>query len=136
MNAPIIPTMQYQDANKAVDWLCEAFGFEQKMVYRDDNGNVMHAELTYKNSVIMIGPRTDTPFGRMVKSPAELEGFNTQIIYMIVDDADAHYQKATAAGAKVAIDIQDQSYGGRDYTCRDFEGYLWSFGTYSPWGEE
>jgi uncharacterized glyoxalase superfamily protein PhnB len=47
--------------------------------------------------------------------------------------ADAHYAGAKAAGAEMVLDIQDQDYGGRGYTCRDLEGYLWSFGDYDPW---
>lgn len=47
--------------------------------------------------------------------------------------ADAHYAVAKAAGAEMVLDIQDQDYGGRGYTCRDLEGYVWSFGDYDPW---
>lgn len=52
---------------------------------------------------------------------------------MIVTDADAHYARAKAAGARIVIDIADQDYGGRGYACADPEGYLWWFGSYDPW---
>ena len=55
--------------------------------------------------------------------------------YIIVNDADAHYAKAKAAGAEILFDIADQDHGGRAYTCRDPEGHVWNFGTYDPWAE-
>ena len=53
-------------------------------------------------------------------------------IYVIVDDADAHHDRAVAHGAEVVFPLKDEDYGGRDYTARDPEGNLWSFGTYRP----
>ena len=51
---------------------------------------------------------------------------------MVVDDVDAHYARAKAAGAEIVIDIKTQDYGGRDYTARDLEGHVWTFGSYDP----
>jgi len=132
-NSPLIPTMQYRDPTKAVEWLCEAFGFEPKNVFKDEEDKVTHAELQLGNSMIMISPRTETPFGRMVKTPLELANFNTHAIYVVVEDIDAHYQNAIEKGANISLELVEQAYGGKDYTCRDVEGFLWSFGTYDPW---
>lgn len=66
-----------------------------------------------------------------MRSPTELGAVN-QGIYVVVDDADAHYARARAAGAEIVLDIKDQPYGSREYTVRDLEGNLWSFGTYAP----
>ena len=52
---------------------------------------------------------------------------------MVVEDVDTHYEKAMTAGVEIVFDIQDQEYGGRGYTCKGFEGHLWSFGSYNPW---
>ena len=52
---------------------------------------------------------------------------------MVVDDADAHYQKAISCGAEIIFDIKDEDYGGRGYTCKDLEGHIWNFGTYDSW---
>ena len=57
----------------------------------------------------------------------------TQSPYVIVADADAHYARAKAAGAEIVMDIKDEDYGGRGYSCRDPEGHVWNFGTYDPW---
>ena len=51
---------------------------------------------------------------------------------MIVEDADKHYARAVEAGAEILLDLVDQDYGGRGYSCRDPEGYIWNFGTYDP----
>ena len=75
----------------------------------------------------------DDPFGQLNKSPLQLDGYNTAGVYMIVEDVDAHYEKTRAAGAAIVLDIVDQGYGGRGYTCKDLEGHLWSFGSYDPW---
>ena len=52
---------------------------------------------------------------------------------MIVNDADAIYDRAKKAGAEILVDIKTESYGGRGFTCRDLEGHIWNFGTYDPW---
>ena len=55
------------------------------------------------------------------------------VCYFIATDADAVYASAKAAGARIAMQIRDEDYGGRGFSCHDLEGHLWSFGTYDPW---
>ncbi len=55
----IIPAMRYRDPNKAIEFLCQAFGFKEKAVYRGESGGVEHAELTFGNGMIMLGPVRD-----------------------------------------------------------------------------
>ena len=133
-NSLLIPTMQYRNATKAVDWLCAAFGFEAKNVFKDEAGVVSHAELQLGNAMIMIGSRSNSPFGRMVKTPLEIGNFNTHALYVVVEDIEVHYQTAIENGATIMLELVEQEYGGKDYTCKDLEGFLWSFGTYNPWG--
>jgi uncharacterized glyoxalase superfamily protein PhnB len=130
--ATIIPALQYRDAAAAIDWLCSAFGFAQHMVVRDEDGGIAHAELTFGNGMIMLGSRRENEFGRLLTEPHQA-GAVTQAVYLIVEDADAHYARAKAAGAEILVELTTQDYGGRDYTCRDPEGHVWSFGTYDPW---
>jgi uncharacterized glyoxalase superfamily protein PhnB len=129
----IIPTLQYNDAAAAVEWLCRAFGFEQHLVVPGENGTVLHAELTFGNGMIMLGSVRDTPFAQLQQPPSKKGDVVTQSPYILVDEVDQHYEDAIAAGAEIVMAIQDQDYGGRDYSCRDPEGYLWNFGTYDPW---
>ncbi|MCW5580375.1 MAG: VOC family protein [Luteimonas sp.] len=129
----IIPCLRYRDAPAAIDWLCEAFGFERHAVYAD-GGIVHHAQLVFGNGMIMLGSaQTASEWGSHLVQPADIAGRQTQSPCVIVGDVDAHYARAKAAGAGIVIDIADQDYGGRGYACRDPEGYLWWFGNYDPW---
>jgi uncharacterized glyoxalase superfamily protein PhnB len=123
--------MRYRDAVTMLDWLCDAFGFERRMVIEDENGAVSHAELTLGNGMIMIGSAREDAFGRLQKTPVALGG-TTQSPYIVVGDVDKVYVRARAAGADIVIDIKDESYG-RTFSCRDPEGHLWNFGNYDPW---
>ena len=131
--ATVIPGLLYRDAATAIEWLCNTFGFEKHAVVPGEGGTIMHAELRCGNGMIMCGSTNDRAWGRLIKQPNEIGGYATQGIYVIVMDADAIYERAKAAGAEIVIDITTQEYGGRDFTCRDLEGHLWSFGTYDPW---
>jgi uncharacterized glyoxalase superfamily protein PhnB len=131
----IIPTLRYRDANAAIEWLCEAFGFERHLVVPGDDGTVEHAQLICDAGMIMLGTTRDDEFGRLQKLPDELGGLGTQSPYVIVPDADAVYARAKAAGAEIVYDIRDEDYGGRGFSCRDPEHHLWSFGTYDPWAD-
>jgi uncharacterized glyoxalase superfamily protein PhnB len=130
----IIPAMRYRDAPAAIEWLCAVFGFEKHLVVPGENGGIAHAQLVFGNGMIMLGSaREDDEFGRWMQPPQELGGAGSQSIYVIVDNVDAHYARAKAAGAEIVSEVEDQSYGGRLYSCRDPEGHLWSFGSYDPW---
>jgi uncharacterized glyoxalase superfamily protein PhnB len=59
-------------------------------------------------------------------------GFETHASYVVVDDPDALHDRAKAAGATIERELSDQDYGSREFTARDPEGNLWSFGTYRP----
>lgn len=131
--ATVIPTMRYKDARAAIDWLCRAFGFEEHLVVAGEGGTIAHAQLVFGNGMVMLGSARSDQFGRLQRLPSELGGVGSQSPYVIVEDADEHYARAVAAGAEIVLDIKDEDYGGRGYSCRDPEGHLWNFGTYDPW---
>ena len=85
-------------------------------------------------SVVIVS--VDSEYGRQLRQPDEIGGASTQGIYVIVNSADALYAQAKAAGAQIVVELKDEDYGGRGFTCRDIEGHLWSFGTYDPWADE
>lgn len=131
--ATIIPALLYRDAPAAVEWLCRAFGFEKHLVVPGPDNTIAHAELSFGNGMIMLGSVRDSEFGRLMAQPAEIGNRETQTAYVIVADADTHYARAKSAGAEIIMDIKDEDYGGRGYSCRDPEGHIWNFGTYDPW---
>jgi uncharacterized glyoxalase superfamily protein PhnB len=130
----IIPTLRYRDAKHMIIWLCDTFGFQRHAVHEDTEGGIAHAQLTHGSGMIMLGSARsgEDEFGKVQSTPAQLGG-TTQSPYIVVADADAVYARAKSAGAEIVIEIKDEDYGGRDFTCRDPEGHLWNFGTYDPW---
>jgi uncharacterized glyoxalase superfamily protein PhnB len=131
--ANVIPCLRYRDAPKAIDWLCDTFGFEKQLVVTHDNGTIAHAQLAFGNGMIMLGSASlDNEYGRRIAQPDDIGGAQTQTVYVVVDDADAVYRSVKAASMEIVIDIKDEEYGGRGFTCRDLEGHIWSFGTYDP----
>ncbi|MDE0298995.1 MAG: VOC family protein [Candidatus Poribacteria bacterium] len=132
--AAIIPALRYVDAPAAVDWLCAAFGFEKHLVVPGEDGGIAHAQLTFRNSMIMLGSAREGEYDDLLIQPADA-GAVTQAPYVIVDDVDAHCAQARAAGAEIVMEPADQDYGGRLYTCRDIERHLWNFGSYDPWAD-
>jgi len=135
MRANIIPTLRYRDARRAIDWLCDAFGFERHAVHEDGEGGIAHAQLVLGGGMIMLGAARDDAFGKLQK-PADSEAAVTQSAYVVVTDADAVHDRAKRAGAHIVREIRDEDYGGRGFSCRDPEGHLWNFGTYDPWKAE
>lgn len=133
----VIPGLRYHDAPAALEWLCRAFGFQKHLVVPGEDGTIVHAELVLGGGMIMVGSagRHGGGYDEWVKTPRDLGGACTQSAYVVVEDADAHYRQAVAAGAKILLDIEDKSYGGRGYTCLDLEGHVWSFGDFDPWAE-
>ena len=115
-----------------MNWLCDVFGFEKHLVVEDGEGGIAHAEVTYAGSMIMLGSAREDEFGRLQPVPGALGG-TTQSPYIVVADADKMYARAKAAGAEIVIEIKDEDYGGRGFSCRDPEGHLWNIGTYNPW---
>jgi uncharacterized glyoxalase superfamily protein PhnB len=131
----VIPCLRYRDAPAAIEWLCSTFGFNKQAVYPNSDGTIAHAQLTFGNGMIMLGSAVEkaTEWGKLIKQPDQIGGAETQSAYLIVADADVLYARAKAAGAEIVIEIKDEDYGGRGFSCRDIEGHLWSFGTYDPW---
>ena len=135
-SATLIPCLRYRDVAAAIDWLCRAFGFECRRLYKDELIGITHAQLAFGNGMVMVAPVVDSEYGRQLRQHDEIGGASTQGIYVIVNSADALYAQAKAAGAQIAIELKDEDYGGRGFTCHDPEGHLWSFGTYDPWADE
>jgi uncharacterized glyoxalase superfamily protein PhnB len=120
----IYPTLRYDDAPAAIDFLSKAFGFEAFEVHTSSSGAIDHALVAYDTGIVMIGSRGDGPRGPF--------DHGTACIYVAVDDPDAHHDAATSAGAEIVHGLVDQPYGSREYAARDPEGNVWSFGTYRP----
>lgn len=125
----IYPAVNYTDPNKAVDWLCAAFGFTAHDVSHDDTGVVRHAVLSLGGGKIMVsGPRPDGWLGGTTAAPLS----SPISLYGVVADPVAHHARAAAEGATIVREPEHTDYGSHEYSARDLEGNLWSFGTYVP----
>ncbi|MEU5759844.1 VOC family protein [Nocardia sp. NPDC047648] len=123
------PALTFRDARAMTTFLVEAFGFREAALYtrEDDPSIVEHAELRWPlGGGVMFGSagKDDSPFGTRPTG--------TDSVYLVCEEPDALFARATAAGAEVVRDLRDEDYGSRGFTVRDPEGNLWSFGTY--WG--
>jgi uncharacterized glyoxalase superfamily protein PhnB len=117
----------YRDAKTAYRWLEAAFGFEPLFVILDADGNLGHSEMTFGNSVVMVGNEWNADH----KSPKSVGGKNTQTVHVQLaegEDIDAHCEHARQAGAQILQDPATQFYGDRTYRARDPEGHIWTFG--------
>ncbi|WP_405140015.1 VOC family protein [Sphaerisporangium sp. NBC_01403] len=119
------PTLRARDARSLIAFLVDAFGFEETVSYGDGE-RVDHAQLDWPlGGGIMLGsvrePGADNPWSL----PPGTFG-----AYVVTDDPDALFARATKAGAEVVYGLRETDYGSRDFAVRDPEGNLWSFGTY------
>jgi uncharacterized glyoxalase superfamily protein PhnB len=117
----ITPYLLYEDVAAALDFLDRAFGFREGLRVTGDEGFVSHAEAWLADGAIYLGDPGDD-----YKNPKRL-GQETVGLYVLVDDVDAHYERAKAAGAEILAEPEDQEYGDRRYTARDPEGHYWFF---------
>jgi uncharacterized glyoxalase superfamily protein PhnB len=127
--------LYYRDAAKAIDWLCEAFGFTLRLKVEGEGGRIEHSELEYGEGLVMVGqeePEGTAPrFGRRCLSPLSAGG-NTQCLMLYVDDVDAHCAHARSKGATIVAEPSVHDYGedywaDRSYGALDLEGHVWWF---------
>jgi uncharacterized glyoxalase superfamily protein PhnB len=109
------PSLTYLDVDAALTWLAEAFGFEGHVL-----GEVS-AIVRFRGGTAIV----------QLDSPKDLHGshIGQGWVYVVVDDIDAHYARAKAAGANLLGEPHGYGDGQRGYSARDLEGNLWSFGT-------
>src|SRR4051812_18903155 len=108
----ISSALYYAEAGKAIDWLCNAFGFEVRLKVEGDGGRIEHAELVYGDGLVVVassGIRPET--GSNQREPNEVGGVNTQKLAVYVDDVEAHCARARAAGAKITYEPKTSDYG-------------------------
>ncbi len=122
----------YDDAAAAIDWLCRAFGFEVQVKVETGQGQIAHSQLVLGAGLVMVGQAGLSPARSYLRSPRALDGANTQSLFVYVDDADAHCERARAAGAVITAEPDTQDYGegywaDRSYQARDPEGHHWWF---------
>jgi uncharacterized glyoxalase superfamily protein PhnB len=117
----ITPYLLYEDVDAALSFLAKAFGFKEVLRYTGEEGYVNHAEMRLGDGKIYLGDP-----GEQYRNPKKL-GNETVGIYVVVEDVDAHFERAKAAGADIREEPTDQEYGERRYAAVDPEGHEWFF---------
>ena len=127
----ISSSVSYENPAKAIDWLCNAFGFEVRIKVEGDDGSIVHSELVFGEGVIMLGEakKESRPYRQ---SPRAIGGANTQNMMVYVDDVETHCKRAREAGAKIISEPTTTDYGeeywsDRGYEAEDLDGHHWWF---------
>jgi uncharacterized glyoxalase superfamily protein PhnB len=131
----VIPMLAYEDGAAAIDFLVEAFGFEERERWADDDGTIVHAELAAGSGTIMLAtPSPDYVSPKRMRKLSSEARKMFEVPYVIdgvlveIDDLDAHLAKARAAGATILSEPEDVPEAGiRHYRVEDPEGHRWMF---------
>lgn len=126
--ASLYASLTYADAGSMIEYLCNAFDFEKRLVVPGPEGGVVHSELSLGSAVVMVS--NAKPEVKRV-GPGSLDGVS-HVLGITIDDPDAHYAQAKTAGATIVQELRDEEYGSRGYVAKDLEGNQWYFGTYRP----
>jgi uncharacterized glyoxalase superfamily protein PhnB len=103
----VIPEVPYPDVRQAADWLCQTFGFSERL--RIGNHRI---QLTFREGSLVV-----------IQQPSP----SSQSIMVRVDDIDQHYEQAKQAGGQIINPPTDYPYGERQYTATDPGGHRWTF---------
>jgi uncharacterized glyoxalase superfamily protein PhnB len=131
----VIPMLSYEDVGGAADWITQAFGFEERERFADDDGTVTHVTLTLDGGTVFLGYPSPDYRGpkrhaenceaarRWRETPYIIDG-----VMVYVADVDAHFERARAAGATILSEPADNAaIGERRYRAEDLEGHRWMF---------
>ena len=119
----ITPSLTLDNAAQTIEWYKKALGAEEVSRSVGPDGKIMHAELKIGDSRfmmndVMMGGKGPQAFGG---SPASL--------WLFVPDSDALFNRATSAGAKVQMPLENQFWGDRAGSISDPAGYTWWIAT-------
>lgn len=133
----VVPMFSYEDVGGAADWIARAFGFTETGRWSDADGRVTHVNMELDGGQIMLGfPSADyrnpkhhaeecDSARKWQETPYVVDG-----VHVTVDDVDAHYEQARAAGATILSELEDNPGAGqRQYRAADLEGHRWMFAT-------
>ncbi|MFN7954934.1 MAG: VOC family protein [bacterium] len=131
----ISSALYYDDPARAIEWLCEAFGFEVRLCIEGEGGRVEHSELVFGDGLVMVGgtgPHSAHPELTQRATPSAVGGGNTQNLLVFVDDVDAHCARARACGARIVAEPKTVDHGAdywsdRIYEAEDPWGHHWWF---------
>jgi PhnB protein len=114
----VTPYLSVPDAQSLIDFMVKVFDAKEREMIRNAQGQIRHAEVQIGDSIIMLGATSSTHLTA------------TATLYVYVDDADARYQRALAAGATSISEPANQFYGDRHAGVKDTNGICWWIATH------
>ena len=114
----ITPLLRYRDVRGAADWLCQAFGFSEHDIQKEADDTINYVILNLADRFVLVAPSGGEAFKSLLVQPEETNWASTQTCYVTVDDIEAHFARAQAAGAQIDAEIEEDGFGGRYYFCR------------------
>jgi uncharacterized glyoxalase superfamily protein PhnB len=118
--ATVVPILVYEDVAKAIDWLCSAFGFTERLRAAGPDGSVTHAQLAIAEGAVMLGRQ-----GAEFRPPRPNEV--SQFVVVHVENVDEHFRRARERGARILESPANKPFGERQYTAEDPGGHRWTF---------
>ena len=120
------PILNCEDAPAMIQFLKDAFGFEESLVVPGEGeGVVEHCQMRWpEGGGVMLGTanREGNPFSQRPTGQAS--------VYVVTDHPDDLHEQALANGAALFHELQDEDYGSRGFSVTDPEGNIWRFGSY------
>ena len=117
--------LSVRDARRAIDFYTSVFGFKVKQIMDSPQG-IMHAELTLRDTTLMLGPEEP----RQNVFSANSIGNTPLTLYILVENVDNVFANAVAAGGKVLMPVMDMFWGDRTGMVADPEGNKWMIATH------
>src|SRR5579884_422337 len=111
-----MPVLIYPDVREAVQWLCAAFGFQERLQIGENH----RSQLQVGDGAVIVGDVRDD---RRPPRPGEV----THSVMVRVADVNAHCDRARANGARILMEPTDMQFGERQYNAEDFAGHRWTF---------
>lgn len=121
----ITPYLSVQGAAAAIEFYARAFGARERMRLPGPDGKLGHAELEFGDSVVMLADPWPGGYGQ---PPGE--GGAPVTLHLYVEDVDAAFARAVAAGATQVMPVQTHFYGDRGGALRDPFGHVWHLATH------
>ena len=120
------PYLVVQNAANAIEFYKKAFGATELMRMPGPGGRIMHAEIKIGDSPIMLADESPE---MGIRSPQSLGGTPVSLL-LYLNDVDARFKQAVAAGAALQRPLRDEFYGDRTGTVIDPFGHIWSLSTH------
>lgn len=120
----IIPELVYEDLDQVVAWLCQAFGFEERLHFRNHRCQLVLGEASFiakTNPALTESPNDN--LDRMQPRPKKTD----HSVMVRIEDVDQHFEHAVKSGAKVISPPTNYPYGERQYSVEDIGGHIWTF---------